>query len=164
MIYRGKADMGKIYNSKCLWFISIFLFVLMNTIDGHSAGFIAEWEPFKTKQELGLYAVDVSLDRVIFSKDNHSIKENGIEHKLDIVDKKDDSSWNFLKYHGVSISFSHAVIDQKQTGMNQKSKDGFNKVDAIKSLPSTFLDAPYENTIESIGKIFEPQVNLRIEF
>ncbi|MEN6320310.1 MAG: hypothetical protein ABFD82_16350 [Syntrophaceae bacterium] len=156
--------MGKIYNSKCWWFISIFLFVLMNAINGHSAGFIAEWKPFKAKQELGLYAVDVSLDRILFSNDNYLKMDNGIEHGIDTVDKKDDSSWNVLKFHSVSISFSHAVIEQKQIDMNQKSKDGFNKADAIKSLPTTFLDAPYGNTIESIGKIFEPQVNLRIEF
>ena len=136
----------------------------MNAINGHSAGFIAEWEPFKTKQELGLYAVDVSQDRIMFTKDNYLKMDNDIEHKLDIMDKKDDRSWNVLKFHRISISFSRAMKDQIQIDMNQKSKDGFDKVDAIKSLPSTFLNAPYEDTVESIGKIFEPQVNLRIEF
>lgn len=156
--------MGKIYNSKCLWFISIFLFVLMNTINGHSAGFIAEWEPFKTKQELDLYAVNVSPNKIFLSKDNYSNTDNGVDHKLYTVDKKNDSPWNVLKFHGFSITFSRAVMDQIHIDMNEKSKTGFDKVDAIKSLPSTFINAPYEDTVESIGKIFEPQVNLRIEF
>jgi hypothetical protein len=136
----------------------------MTTINGHSAGIITEWEPFKTKQELDLFAVDVSLKKNFLSKDNYSKMDDSIEYKLDTMDKKDGSPWNILKFHGFSISFSRAVMDQIHIDMNEKSKTGFDKVDAIKSLPSTFINAPYDDTVESIGKIFEPQVNLRIEF
>jgi len=31
-------------------------------------------------------------------------------------------------------------------------------------LPTIFLHSPYQDTFESIGKIFEPEVNLGIEF
>jgi hypothetical protein len=51
-----------------------------------------------------------------------------------------------------------------QKDINQKSGDENEKLNAIKSLPSTFLTSPYRDSLEAIGKIFEPQLNLSIEF
>ena len=156
--------MERIYNSKSSWFISIFLFILMSTINSHSAGFIAEWEPFKTKQELGLYTVDVGPDKMLFLKDKYTKMGNGTAIERDAADRKDDSEWNVFKFRRFSISFSRTMIDQIQQDVNKKSGDGSDKLQAIKALPSSFLTSPSRDTFESIGKIFEPQVNLSIEF
>jgi hypothetical protein len=156
--------MQRIYNSKSLWFISIFLFILMSTINGHSAGFIAEWEPFKTKRELSLSVVDVGPDKMLFLKDEYTKMGNGNAIERDAAERKDDSAWNVFKFRSVSISFSRTMIEQMQQDVNKKSGDGNDKLQAIKALPSSFLTSPYRDSFQSIGKIFEPQVNLSIEF
>ena len=156
--------MERIYNSKYSWFMSIFLFILISVINGHSAGLITEWEPFKTKRELDLYAVVVSPDKILFSKDEYPKMGNGIAVERGAADRKDDSSWNVFKFRKLSISLSRTEMDQMQKDINQISGDENEKLNAIKSLPSTFLTSPYRDSLEAIGKIFEPQLNLSIEF
>jgi hypothetical protein len=51
-----------------------------------------------------------------------------------------------------------------QVDIRQASGNSVDKLYAIKSLPSMFMNSPYRDTFESLGKIFEPQVNLSIEF
>ena len=156
--------MERIYNSKYSWFMSIFLFILISAINGHSAGLITEWEPFKTKRELDLYAVVVSPDKILFSKDEYPKMGIGIAVERGAADRKDDSSWNVFKFRKLSVSLSRTELDQMQKDINQKSGDENEKLNAIKSLPSTFLTSPYRDSLEAIGKIFEPQLNLSIEF
>jgi len=48
--------------------------------------------------------------------------------------------------------------------IRQQTGNESEKLNTIKSLPSVFLNSPYRDTFESLGKIFEPQVNLSIEF
>jgi hypothetical protein len=51
-----------------------------------------------------------------------------------------------------------------QVDVRQASGSGVDKLYEIKSLPSMFINSSYRDTFESLGKIFEPQVNLNIEF
>ena len=155
--------MERIDKSKYSWFVSIFLIVLMSATNSHSAGFIVDWEPFQTKGDLGLYAVHVVPDKMLFL-DEYTKTGNGSAFERDAAERRDDSPWNVFRFRHVSISFSHTVIDQIQKDVNNKAGDGSDKVQAIKALPSTFLISPYRDTFESVGKIFEPQINLSIEF
>jgi hypothetical protein len=82
----------------------------------------------------------------------------------DSAERKNDTPLNVLRFHNFSISFSRTLIDQLQADGRQASESGSDKLYAIKSLPSMFLNSPYKDTFESLGKIFEPQVNLSIEF
>ncbi len=55
-------------------------------------------------------------------------------------------------------------MDQMKVDIRQLTGSESDKLNAIKSLPSMFLNSSYRDTFESLGKIFEPQVNLSIEF
>jgi hypothetical protein len=98
------------------------------------------------------------------SRDEFTQTDKIISIDRDTAERKDDSSLNILRFHNVSISFSRTLLDQLQVDARQASGSGSDKLYAVKSLPSMFLNSSYRDTFESLGKIFEPQVNLSIEF
>lgn len=118
-------------------------------------------ERFTVKKE---FASGVEMDKTIFSKDEFSKSGNIITIDSDIIDKNHDGDWNILKFHNVKISISHTETDQKQRDLSQIQSDDNTKLNAVKSLPSSFLTSQYRDTFQSIGKIFEPEVKLGIEF
>ena len=142
----------------------MFLLILLSAVDGNGSGIISAWEPFKTKTELGSYAVGVDADMILSSRDEFTRTDKIISMDRDTADRKDDRSLNILRFHNVSISFSRTLIDQLQVDGRQASGSGSDKLYEIKSIPSMFLNSSYRDTFESLGKIFEPQVNLSIEF
>ncbi|TRZ51199.1 hypothetical protein D4S03_05470 [bacterium] len=156
--------MKRVNSSKYAWFMYMFLLILVSVVDGNASGMISAWEPFKTKTELGLHAAGVDADRILSSRDEFTQTDKIISMDSDTAERKDNSSLNVLRFHNVSISFSRTLIDQLQVDGRQASGSGSDKLYAVKSLPSMFLNSSYRDTFESLGKIFEPQVNLSIEF
>ena len=118
-------------------------------------------ERFTVKTE---FASGVEMDKTLFSKDDFSKSGNIITIDSDTTDKKHEADWNILKFHNVKISISHTEADQKQRDIYQIQSDDNIKLNAIKSLPTSFLTSQYRDTFQSIGKIFEPEVKLGIEF
>jgi len=156
--------MKRVNSSKYAWFMYMFLLILVSVVDSNASGMISAWEPFKTKTELGLHAAGVDADRILSSRDEFTQTDKIISMDSDTAERKDNSSLNVLRFHNVSISFSRTLIDQLQVDGRQASGSGSDKLYAVKSLPSMFLNSSYRDTFESLGKIFEPQVNLSIEF
>jgi len=118
-------------------------------------------ERFTVKTE---FASGAEMDKTLFSKDDFSKSGNIITIDSDTTDKKHEADWNILKFHNVKISISHTEADQKQRDIYQIQSDDNIKLNAIKSLPTSFLTSQYRDTFQSIGKIFEPEVKLGIEF
>ena len=156
--------MKRVNSPEYAWFMYMFLLILVSVVDGNASGMISAWEPFKTKTELGLHAAGVDADRILSSRDEFTQTDKIISIDRDTAERKDDSSLNILRFHNVSISFSRTLIDQLQVDGRQASGSSDDKLYAVKSLPSMFLNSSYRDTFESLGKIFEPQVNLSIEF
>jgi len=157
-------DMKRVYSSKYACLMYMFLLIIVSVVDSNASGMISAWEPFKTKTELGPHAAGVDADRFLPSRDEFTETDKIISMDRDSADRKNDSPLNVLRYHNFSISFSRTLIDQLQVDGRQASGSGSDKLYAIKTLPSMFLNSPYRDTFESLGKIFEPQVNLSIEF
>jgi len=144
--------------------IYLFILLVVTAAEGNAWGMNGTWEPFKTKTELGSYAVSVDADRIPPAWDEFIQDDKIVSIDRDTAERKDDSSLNVVRFHNVSISFSRALIDQMQVDIRQSSGSGDDKLYAIKSLPSTFMNSSYRDTFQTLGKIFEPQVNLSIEF
>ncbi|MCG6533082.1 MAG: hypothetical protein L7F78_00020 [Syntrophales bacterium LBB04] len=142
----------------------IFLLIIVSVMDSNASGMISAWEPFKTKTELGPHAAGADADRFLPSRDEFTQTDKIISMDRDTADRKDYSPLNVLRFHNFSISFSRTLIDELQIDGRQASGKGSDKLYAVKTLPSMFLNSPYRDTFESLGKIFEPQVNLSIEF
>lgn len=157
-------------NLSCLSsFIIVFLFFTMGV--GRSQGTVLEWEPFKMRADLALsISVVAPLEnKITFIPDGSSeIRDIGdfrdsYLSTLD-TDRKSEANWNRFNLRYLTLTFSHCATGQFEREMTGLFSNEGNKRDTIKSLPATFLHSPYQDTFESIGKIFEPQVNLGIEF
>jgi hypothetical protein len=81
------------------------------------------------------------------------------------------AEWNTLKgtstFHFKSFSLSVSHYRERsliRDSIHQKSDDQNKKWHMIKALPSAWGTASYQEKLESVGKIFEPQVNMDIHF
>jgi hypothetical protein len=156
--------MKKIYNSRYALLIYLFLLIAVSAVDGNASGMIAGWEPFKANTELGSYLVGVDADRIPSARDKFIQTDKIIPSERDTAERKNDGSLNVLRFHNVSVSFSRTLLDQMQVDIRQSSGNEVDKLSAIKSLPSMLVNSSYRDNFESLGKIFEPQLNLSIEF
>jgi hypothetical protein len=149
-----------------IFIYSLLLIVVPSAIYAQSDGALVEpklvyGEKFTVKTE---FASGIELDKTLFSKDEFSKTGNTLAIESDTMDKTHDGSWTILKLHNVKISISHTETEQKQLDVHQIQGDDSTKLNAIKSLPTSFLTSQYRDTFQSIGKIFEPEVKLGIEF
>jgi len=156
--------MKRICKSKYSLVVAVFLLVLMSEVKCYAKGIIAEWEPFKTKTELELRAVSVPSGKNVLPRDEFYKTESAIRIEPYTTDNKNSSMQDILKFHNVSISFSRMILQKTQIGAQKPSGEVSDKLNEFKFLPSTFFTSTYRDSFESIGRIFEPQVNLRIEF
>jgi hypothetical protein len=149
-----------------IFIFSLLLIVIPSVIYAESDGTRVEpqlvyGEKFTVKTE---FASGIEADKTLFSKDEFSKTGNTLAIESDTIDKTHDVSWTILKFYNVKISISHTETEQKQRDVYQIQGDDSTKLNAIKSLPTSFLTSQYRDTFQSIGKIFEPEVKLGIEF
>jgi hypothetical protein len=156
--------MVKLYKQKYIFILCVLLLALVSEVKSYAKGIVGEWEPFKTKTELELRLSNVSAERNVLPRDEFYEKDAIRPIETYAEDKKSSNTGDILKFHNVSISFSRVVIKHIQIDAQKPSGEGSATLHEIKTLPSTFLTSPYRDTFESIGRIFEPQVNLKIEF
>lgn len=156
--------MARLYTRKYILILCVLLLALVSEARSHAKGILAEWEPFKTKTELELRVGNLSSEKNLLPRDEIYEKDIEVPVEKYSADKKSSDIGDILKFRNVSISLSHMVIKHPQIDVQKPSSEGSDKLSEIKSLPSTFFTSPYRDTFESIGRIFEPQVNLKIEF
>ena len=145
--------------------ILLFIIIFFTVSAGRSYGTILEWEPFKIRADLALSIPVVPLkDKIIFiPPDEFSEIRDSYLFTLD-TDRKSDTNWNRFNFRSLTFTFSHCEVGQFDRNMTRLLGNEQDKWNTIKSLPTIFLHSPYQDTFESIGRIFEPQVNLGIEF
>jgi len=156
--------MRRIYNAKYSFIVAVSLVVLMSGGKCYAKGIIAEWEPFISKKELELHAVNIPTGKNVLPRDELYKTESAVQIEPHSTDKKNSDMQDRVKFNNFSISFSRIVVHQTHISALEPSGEGSDKLSEFKTLPSTFLTLPYRDAFESIGRIFEPQVNLRIEF
>lgn len=156
--------MARLRKRKYVFILCVAVLSLLSGVKLYAKGIIAEWEPFKAKTELELRVANLSSERSVPPREAVSERDTAIPIETYSEDKKSSSVGDFLKFHNVSISFSRMVIKNIHIDAQKPSGEGSDKLYEIKALPSTFFTSPYRDTFESIGRIFEPQVNLKIEF
>ncbi len=156
--------MKNAYSLKFTWLVYLFLLIIVSPVEGNASALTGAWEPFKTKIELGSYVDGVNADEIRSARDELSQTDKIIFMDQNPAMRKDDSSPNGFRIHNVTISFSQAMMDQIKVDIRQSTENENEKLNAIKSVPSMFLNSSYRDAFQSLGKIFEPQVNLSIEF
>jgi hypothetical protein len=146
------------------WLIYLFLITSISAVDGNASGMIGAWEPFRAKTELASYVSGIDADIIPSSRDELAEMDRITSIYHETAGIKYESPPNGLRIHNVTISFSRVLMDQMKLDIRQSTGNESEKLNTIKSLPSVFFNSSYRDTFDSIGKIFEPQVNLSIEF
>jgi hypothetical protein len=134
-------------------------------LETRAAGFIVEWKPFVVDQKLELGAPDLIPDK------NTSWPESFLIYDRDqnFFYKKDDDS--YAKEEKKSIWDNVKIIFFSSHERNENKKVYHFNQDDDKEL-STFMNALASlihddskmKSLETIGKILEPQVNFYVEF
>jgi hypothetical protein len=143
----------------------VILLVSMTILQEKAFGMFFDWKRFQTRSDLILQVPSAMPDRIglLPTDELYSIrdvfKEGG-----GAPDLKSDANPAVLKYGKVKLYLTSIVIDQRNLDAHQPVDNGSGKFADVKSLPSMFLNFKYRDTFESIGRIFEPQLNLGIEF
>ncbi len=155
----------KIHNLKYAWLLYLFLFIAVRPVEGDTLAATGAWEPFKARVELESHVGrSIDTDEMLSVRDELTQTDKIIIMDQNPAWRKDESSPNGLRVHNVTISFSRVMMDQMKVDIRQSTGNENEKLNSLKAVPSMFLNSSYRDAFESLGKIFEPQVNLSIEF
>ena len=122
-----------------------------------------EWEPFKIRPDLALNIPIIELENkeISISPDEiYEIRDNDLFE----TDKINSTSRDHFNLQRFIFTFSQCKVGKSDRDITRLFSKDHGKWDTIKSFPSLFLHSPYQDTFGSIGRIFEPQVNLGIKF
>ncbi|GEM_PF-719478 len=150
---------------KTMFILGVAVLLNAGIAEGQMAWIAFDWEPFQTRIDLGLRVPsDIQERNGLISPDElHSIRDLAKEETTG-SDVRSERNLNLYKYRRIRLYLSHVIIDRKDIDIRQPSSNGDDKINKIKSFSSMFFNSQYRDTFESLGRIFEPQVNLGIEF
>jgi len=143
----------------------LILLVTVTILHGQAFGMDFDWKRFQTRNDLRLYVPSAESERIgLLPTDELSAIRDIFKEKGGDLDLKDEELPAIFKYGKIKLYLSSLVMDQRNIDIHHPLDNGSGKFDAVKSLPTMFLNFQYRDTFESFGRIFEPQLNLGIEF
>jgi len=150
---------------KTMFILGVAILLNAGMAEGQMTGVAYDWEPFQTRVDLGLRLPSNIPERngLIFPDEFSSIRDLAKE-ETSVSDVKSERNLDLYRYRRIRLYLSHVIIDRKDIDIRQPLSNVDDKINKIKSVPSMFFNSQYRDTFESMGRIFEPQVNLGIEF
>lgn len=143
----------------------VILLMTMTILQEQAFGMAFDWKRFQARSDLVLYVPSAMPERVrLLPTDELFSIRDVFKEGGDVPDLKSDENPGIFKYRKIKLYLSSLVMDQRNIDVQHPLDNGIGKFDTVKSLPSMFLNFQYRDTFESIGRIFEPQLNLGIEF
>jgi hypothetical protein len=144
-------------------FITVMaVFLITGIAEGQTTGMVFEWEPHQTMTDLGLHAVFGIPERNGLVLPDEFQGTEG--EKIRASDVKNERNLDIYRHRNIRLYLSNLVVDRNDTDVRQPLGNVDDKINKIKSIPSMFFNSQYRDTLESMGRIFEPQLNLGIEF
>ena len=147
-----------------------FIFLFFTASTGHSQGNVFDWEPFSIRSDLALNVPPAAGPerKITFMPDRQYETSDILERDAEIYvsdeDSKSETKWNRFNFRNLILTFSHFTTNPHEREITGPLSGKQSKWDTIKSLPMTFLNSPSQDTFESIGRIFEPEFKLGVEF
>jgi hypothetical protein len=149
--------------------IIIVLFIFSSAAD--ASGFICQWEPFRVDKDLFF----VNQDKKLFINDSPvsdlkaAVPEDQIRETSDLSDKRDNESSqkmekkSFLDNIKINISptDSNTIISKYEKHSNTDDEQISKFINAMTTL---IYDDKKIKSLETVGKIIEPQINFYFEF
>jgi hypothetical protein len=132
---------------------------------GQTAGIVFDWEPFQVHSDLGLhFPSDIPEHYGPLSSVEIPSIRTSIKGETGSLNEKSDRSLDIYRYGRMRLYLSRVVLEKNNMELRQPVNDANNKLNTIKTLPTMFFNSQYRDTFESVGRVFEPQLNLGIEF
>ncbi len=124
------------------------------------------WEPFRTDSFLfqpsnGGEALPPLTGSEFLDADRYQFYINGSDDPKGASNRPDALEFDFRRF---KFRISRYAFNPERDHSIRKSDLDKEREKLIQSLPSTLQSSSIQEKFESVGKIFEPNVNLRIEF
>lgn len=131
----------------------------------HASGYFRGWRPFDLRDELA----PVISERKPASGQSYSVERYSADIKKDYSaiikaeDKEREKKWNEYQFGMFRLSISR-YHDSDRQNVDKRSPEEGGLWKMMKSMPSQFGSSSYRDTLETAVRIFEPQLDLGIEF
>jgi hypothetical protein len=155
---------------KTSFYVTIIIFAIFTSTAAYSSGFIFHWEPFKVDKDLFFISQGEKSDagELPMSDLHAAVPEDKVTDILGLSSEKDSTAVqkpekkSFLDKIKIKISPADNVTVDKQKIYTNSDEEQISKfIDAMTTL--IYNDKKIES-LETIGKIIEPSINLYFEF
>jgi len=152
---------------KMITILGMTLLLNANIAESQIIGAAFDMRPFETRIDLGLNTSSINIPEANAPRwpaELDSKKELSDYKEIYETNVNDEKKPDKDKYQRLHVYISHLALDNKYPDLQQKSNGSNETIHTLITIPSMLLNQQYRDTLESIGKIFEPQLNLGIEF
>ncbi|MDO8722098.1 MAG: hypothetical protein Q7J31_07690 [Syntrophales bacterium] len=145
--------------------LSVILTLCFCAMLAHASGYFPGWRPFDLRGELA----PAMSKRKPASGQSYSVEKYSADIKKDYggiieaEDKKNEKKWNEYQFGIFRLRISRYHDLYKQNDDKQSPEEG-RLWEMMKSISSRFGSSSYRDNLETTGRIFEPQLDLGIEF
>lgn len=150
-------------------FAVVLLIINFRAVRGHAANTDGYFRPFTVKAELALDFLHVKSSVGPYDRFQDVFLEKNSDRPFVIDDyggKKNGTPANSIDLPYFRLSFSRSLLDRRELqgkdALHPERED--SDVMRMKSLPSMLLNSSPRETFGAIGDIFQPQLNLEIDF
>lgn len=151
---------------KCLLFI-IFFFFLFGASGTACEGVITAWEEFVVKRELEPHSLlhTVGYRESAFLGQEESSAAGASYLLFDTHPERcEERAAQRVRTGRIQVSFSRIMRDGYRLDPADRSADSKSTLEEFKSMTNVLRSGTYRDTFEFFGNVFQPQINLSIEF
>lgn len=137
-------------------FITLFILAIPYPV----AGFFLNWRPFIVREDL---APVKKMRLPAYTFEHFATDSKDRSNALKVVAEGRERKWSEFQFGSFRLRISrYQDLRLKSDYGRSSNADGI--WETMKSLPAQMGDSPYRETLETMGKIFTPQLDLGIEF
>jgi hypothetical protein len=141
-------------------FIMAFIMLLVWAIPYPAAGFFLNWRPFIVREDL---APVKKMRAPAYTFEHYATDNKDRSNAIKVAAEERERRWSEFQFGSFRLRVSrYQDLRLKSDSGRSNNTDGIWKT--MKSLPAQLGDSPYRETLETMGKIFAPQLDLGIEF
>jgi len=139
--------------------------LVIGTDRGGAAGRFFGWEPFRVMQELRLEIPEAGRGLVVLSGLDIAPERIAAGNAASVpVGVSRESAQPDLRIGAFRLFLSRSGGEGSNREWFPSGYERGGALDMLKALPGAFRTDPSRALVDSVGKLFEPQLNLGIEF
>ena len=144
-------------------FIIATITLLVWSISYTAIGAFGDWQPFVVREDLVALKMEQKKVPPPASVLEGYIPDNKSQSNTITIYDERSKRWNEFQFKSFRLRISR-YNDLRIKSFTVPSNNTDNNWELIKSLPGQMGNSSYRETLEAMGKIFAPQLDLGIEF